>query len=52
VTVSLREPVGGEWKIVDSTFPASKIDAGTIGFEVPVAKDGEAIVRYRVQIAF
>ena len=52
VTVSVREPVGGEWKMVESTFPAVKIDAGTIGFEVPVPKDGEAVLRYRVQIAF
>lgn len=52
VTVSVREPVGGEWKIVDSTHTPVKIDAGTLGFEVPVAKDGEAVVRYRVQIAF
>ena len=52
VTVSLREPVGGEWRVVDSTHKATKIDAGTIGFEVPVAADGEAIVRYRAQIAY
>ena len=52
VTVTLREPVGGEWKIVESTHRAVKVDAGTIGFEVPVAADGEAVVRYRVQIAF
>ncbi len=52
VTVTLREPVGGEWKVVDSTHPAIKVDAGTLGFEVPVPKDGETIVRYRVQIAY
>jgi hypothetical protein len=52
VTVSVREPVGGEWKVVESSFPAVKVDAGTIGFEVPVPKDGEAVLRYRVQIAW
>src|SRR5262245_7881113 len=52
VTVSLREPVGGEWKVVESTHKATKIYAGTIGFEVPVPADGEAVVRYRAQIAF
>jgi hypothetical protein len=51
ITVNLREPVGGEWKVVESSHPAVKIDAGTLGFEVPVAKDGEAVVRYRVQVA-
>lgn len=52
VTVSVREPLGGEWKMMESTYPAVKIDAGTVGFEVPIPKDGEAVLRYRVQIAF
>ena len=52
VTVTLREPVGGEWKIVESTHKATKIDAGTIGFDVPVPPNGESAVRYRVQIAY
>jgi hypothetical protein len=52
VTVTVREPVGGEWRIIESTHTPVKVDAGTIGFDVPVAKDGETVVRYRVQIAF
>jgi len=52
VTVSLREPGGGDWKGVESTHKATKIDAGTIGFEVPVPANGEAVVRYRAQLAF
>lgn len=52
VTVTLREPVGGEWKIVEASHKATKIDAGTIGFEVPVPANGETLVRYRVQIAY
>ncbi|MFN8543884.1 MAG: DUF4139 domain-containing protein [Candidatus Binatia bacterium] len=52
VTVTLREPIGGEWKVVESTHPAVKVDARTLGFEVPVSADGEVAVRYRAQIAY
>ena len=51
VTVTLREPVGGDWKIVDSSLPPVKVDAVTLGFDVPVPSDGETVVRYRVQVA-
>jgi hypothetical protein len=52
VTVRLREPVGGEWKVVESSHPPVKVDAGTLGFEVPVPADGDVTVSYRVQVAF
>jgi hypothetical protein len=52
VTVTLREPLGGEWKVVESTHPAVKVDAGTLGFEVPVPASGEAVVHYRVRVGF
>jgi hypothetical protein len=51
VTVSLREPIGRDWKVVESSVPPVKIDAGTLGFEVQVPKDGEVTVSYRVQVA-
>jgi hypothetical protein len=52
VTVDVREPIGGEWTVVESSHPAKKIDAGTIGFELAVPKDGEAVLTYRVRVAF
>src|SRR5262245_9048486 len=52
ITVTLREPVGGDWKIVESSHPAIKVDSRTLGFEVAVPADGEATVRYRAQLAF
>jgi len=52
VTVTLREPIGGEWKVVEASQPHTKVDAGTLGFEVPVPADGEVVVSYRVQVAF
>jgi len=52
VQVDVREPIGGEWTVVESSHPAKKIDAGTIGFELPVPKDGETVLTYRVRVAF
>ena len=52
VTVIVIEPVAGfsEWKIVDSSLPFTKVDAGHIRFDVPVAKDGEVVLRYQARI--
>lgn len=49
-TVVVREPVGGEWKIVTSSHPGKKLDAATIEFEVPVPKGKEVEVTYRVNV--
>jgi hypothetical protein len=52
VTVSIREPVGGEWKVVESSHPPVRVDAGTLGFEAPVPAGGEVTVRYRAQVGY
>ena len=50
VNVEVREPVGGDWEIVNSSFTPEKLDARAVGFEVPVAKDGTAKLTYRVRV--
>ncbi len=50
VTVEVREPVGGDWEVVDSNFKPMKLDSTTIGFQVPVEKDGAATLTYRVRV--
>jgi hypothetical protein len=50
VTVAVREPVGGDWEVVDSNFKPMKLDSTTIGFQVPVEKDGAATLTYRVRV--
>jgi len=50
VTVEVREPVGGDWDVVDSNFKPIKLDSTTIGFQVPVEKDGAATLTYRVRV--
>jgi len=50
VTVEVREPVGGDWEVVNSNIKWSKLDATTIGFLIPVEKDGAATLDYRVRV--
>ncbi len=50
VTVEVREPVGGDWEVVDSNYKWTKLDATTIGFSIPVEKDGTATLDYRVRV--
>jgi len=50
VTVDVREPVGGDWEVLNSNFKYTKLDASTIGFQIPVDKDGTATLNYRVRV--
>jgi hypothetical protein len=52
VTVVVNEPIGGDWEMVSSTFEAKKTAAFAAQFNVPVAKDGEAILSYRVRVRY
>ncbi len=50
VTVEAREPIGGDWEVVNSNLKWTKLDATTISFEIPVEKDGTATLDYRVRV--
>jgi hypothetical protein len=50
VMVEVREPVGGDWEVVSSNFKWTKLDATTIGFSIPVEKNGAATLDYRVRV--
>ena len=52
VTVVVNEPIGGDWEMVSSTFEAKKTAAFAAQFNVPVAKDGESTLSYRVRIRY
>ena len=50
ITVRLREHLSrSEWDILAKSRDFKKIDASTIEFDVPVAKDGKAEVTYTVR---
>jgi len=50
VTVEVREPIGGDWEVVNSNYKWTKLDVSTVGFQIPVAKDGTATLDYRVRV--
>lgn len=50
VTVEVREPIGGDWDVVNSNYKWTKLDVSTIGFQIPVEKDGTATLDYRVRV--
>ena len=50
VSVEVREPVGGDWDVEKSNFNWTKLDSATIGFQIPVDKDGSATLDYRVRV--
>jgi hypothetical protein len=50
VTVEVREPIGGDWEVVNSNYKWTKLDVSTAGFQIPVAKDGTATLDYRVRV--
>jgi hypothetical protein len=49
ITVELNEPIGGSWEMLSSNYKFTKTGAFAAQFEVPVEKDGTAVVKYRVR---
>ena len=52
IVVDVIEPVWGEWTIMESSHKHEKLDAQNIKFSLPVSKDGEVKLRYRVRVSF
>ncbi len=50
VTVEVREPIGGDWEVLNSNYKWTKLDATTLGFQIPVDKDGTSTLDYRVRV--
>ncbi len=50
VTVSVVEPLLGQWQVLSQSHDFIKKDASTIQFDVSVPKDGETKITYRVRI--
>jgi len=52
ITVEVNEPIGGDWEMLKSSFPYTKTAAFAAQFKVPVAKDGTAVLTYRVRVRY
>ena len=49
VTVQVNEPIGGDWDMLSSTFKYTKTAAFAAQFNVPVAKNGTSVLKYRIR---
>jgi len=52
INVLIEEPVPGDWEMLSNTHPYVKVTARLIRFDVPVPRDQEVKVRYRVRYRF
>ena len=52
VTVEVNEPVGGTWRMLQSTHEHTKTAAWAAQFQVPVGVDGETVLKYRVRVTY
>jgi len=49
ITVEVNEPIGGDWEMLSSTYKYTKTAAFAAQFNAPVAKDGKAVLKYRIR---
>ena len=52
VTVEVNEPIGGSWRMLQSSYQWEKTAAFAAQFKVPVAQDGTATLTYRVRATY
>jgi hypothetical protein len=50
VEVDVIEPVGGDWTILSTSHPYTRVDAHTFTYRVTVEANGETTIRYRVRV--
>jgi hypothetical protein len=50
VVVTVREPMNGDWSLLSSSLPGQKVDQQTLEFQVPVPKNKEVKLSYRVRV--
>jgi len=50
VVVTVREPMNGDWKLMSSSLPGQRIDQQTLEFQVPVPKNKEVKLSYRIGV--
>ena len=49
IVVQVNEPIGGDWEMLSSSYKYTKTAAFAAQFNVPVGKDGTAVLDYRVR---
>jgi hypothetical protein len=51
-TVEVNEPIGGTWRMLQSSHEWTKTSAWAAQFTVPVSADGTATLKYRVRVSY
>ena len=51
-TVLATVRIGGEWSMVEESVPHTQTSAFWAEFRVPIAKDSETKLRYRVRVKY
>ncbi len=52
VTVTVREPIPGDWQMLDETQPHQKVAAGTAQWRLKVPAEGSTTLKYRVLVRY
>ena len=52
IKVLVEEPIPGDWEMLSNTHSFEKLSARLIRFDVPVTKDKEAKVKYRIRFRY
>ena len=52
IEVWVEEPIPGDWQMLSNTHPFEKVQANLIRFRVPVPKNQEVKVKYRIQFRY
>lgn len=52
IKVWVEEPIPGDWEMLSNTHPYEKLTAHLIRFDVPVGKDKEVKVKYRIRFRY
>jgi len=52
ISVEVNEPIGGTWRMLQSSHEWQKTSAWAAQFKVPVAQDGTSVLKYRVRVTY
>lgn len=52
INVEVNEPVNGTWRMISSSHTWTKSSSSSLQFKVPVAADGNAVLKYRVRVTY
>jgi hypothetical protein len=52
VTVTVQEPIGGDWSILSESAPHTKINSHLAQWEIKVPAEGKAILTYRAIVKY